>query len=220
MNVTDIIKQARRAETTVELCLRPDVQAEIDVLDQQILELAERVPERLASDDDSAKLAARIHELEAVADDARVEFRFRALPTGVWRDLIVRVRDFTSDDATMDERLQKSYEVERKAALAAVEECLIGARPAKSGGDWEELPSQLLADLLDSLSEGQVAHLCKEIVSLNEGVSRVPKSLTALAVTPSSPEKPGPRERLASPGPAGSASSRKKDTTTTTPTAT
>lgn len=79
MDVSQIIKSAKRPERTIELCLRADVVAELE--DAQRRLAAEKARPRTSLADGGAvdDIKVEVERIKAVAKEHTVVFRFRAL---------------------------------------------------------------------------------------------------------------------------------------------
>ena len=86
-DVKALIQDARLPETTVEVCLQADLQAEFESLQRQLEEARRRPTDSLAGNG-SRDIAERIEALRCQMADSIIEFRIRAMPRKQWRDLV------------------------------------------------------------------------------------------------------------------------------------
>jgi hypothetical protein len=75
----EILNSAKRAEKTVRLCLRGDLVAEFEALEERLADLTVGVGWG-NGDDATAEVAARLTEIRAEMLEDTVTFKFRALP--------------------------------------------------------------------------------------------------------------------------------------------
>lgn len=83
-DVKALIRDAQLPETTVEICLHANLQAEFEQLDRQ-LSAADQT-DSLAGG--NREIASRIEQIRQDMKDATVDFRLRALPRPRWRALV------------------------------------------------------------------------------------------------------------------------------------
>lgn len=86
-NFAALLANARLPEGTIELCMRPDLLADFEALDRQLVELADK-PNPKMGDDGRAALRKEIEALEAEMRANTYPFRLRALPTPAFRALM------------------------------------------------------------------------------------------------------------------------------------
>lgn len=88
-DIAEILKQAKRREKSVFLCLAGEDIAELDRLERQLADLGKAwEPTSLAASDPREKLAKKVSALRTKIRTAEVEFKFRALGDREWSDLI------------------------------------------------------------------------------------------------------------------------------------
>jgi hypothetical protein len=82
----EILNSAKRAEKTVRLCLRGDLVAEFEALEERLADLTVGVGWG-NGDDATAEVAARLTEIRAEMLEDTVTFTFRALKRLAWDEL-------------------------------------------------------------------------------------------------------------------------------------
>lgn len=88
-DIAQILKQAKRREKSIYLCLAGEDIAELDRLERQLAEMGKAwQPDSLAAADPREKLAKQVSALRKKIRAAETEFRFRALGDREWSDLI------------------------------------------------------------------------------------------------------------------------------------
>jgi hypothetical protein len=88
MDVTEIIKAARRPERTHPLCLRGDLVAEWEKLDRQRVDAEKNAPADSLAGSPALPIARQMEALQAQMAESTVTFRLRGLPRNAYRDLI------------------------------------------------------------------------------------------------------------------------------------
>ncbi|HEY9414675.1 MAG TPA: hypothetical protein VIQ30_07955 [Pseudonocardia sp.] len=98
-----LLAGAKLPEKTVPICLRGDLTAEFENLDQQ-LEEALRTPATSLEGDGSAAIAEQIEALRAEMQAHTYRFRLRAMPHPRWREFCAEHPPRKDDDEKIDER--------------------------------------------------------------------------------------------------------------------
>jgi hypothetical protein len=181
LDVKSLIAAAKRPELAVTLNLRGDLIAAIQELEQELVELQQRTSQRLADHPDAVKLAQKIHDLEAEADQSKITLRFVALPGPDWRKAIAKHPPTSEQRA--EGYISNSYEVVREVFLDSL------VSPEMDAEDRDAL--------LDVLTEGQHQELNGTIFKLNGGDNTIPFSRIASLVAQNSedePKSPDPTE--------------------------
>jgi hypothetical protein len=170
--VRELLQQAKRAETVLQLCLRGDVQAEIDELELQLKNLKGDILPSLGDSPEAKPIAEQIQALVDEAQAATISVRLRALPRRQWQELVVKYPAKSED-----------YLYDADSLLGeAIPACWVSP----------ELDSDTLEKVLDELSQGQYDELAQAVTALNRGEGRVPFSALASAVLRNSSEKSKP----------------------------
>jgi len=157
-DVRALLQNATRGERVVELCLRGDVQVEIERLEKRLIELRNENLETLAGNPEAEGVARQINALIDDAKDATIEVRLRALPRRQWSDLVAK-HPAKSDDHLFDVSIYND----------AIPAC------------WVEpdLDAETVDKLLDELTQGQWDQLVNVVAVLNRGDQSVPFSALA-----------------------------------------
>lgn len=88
-DIAEILKQAKRREKSVYLCLAGEDIAELDRLERKLAEMGKAwQADSLAASDPREKLAKQVGALRKKIRAAEAEFRLRALGDREWSDLI------------------------------------------------------------------------------------------------------------------------------------
>lgn len=161
-NIDDIIGSAKLPEQTIRLCMRGDLVAEHADLDAQLKAMGDWEPSSLAESDPRAELAERIAALEVEIAESETAFTFRALGRRKYRELL---------DANQGEPGTRFNPDTFPRALIAA--CC--ADPIVTPTDVDRL--------FDVLNEGAVETLFMAAFTVNEGLTRVPFSAAASAMT-------------------------------------
>ncbi|MEU8371223.1 hypothetical protein [Micromonospora tulbaghiae] len=98
-----LLAGAKLPERTVPICLRGDLTAEFEELEQQ-LDDALRVPASSLEGDGSAAIAERIEALRAQMQAHTYRFRLRAMPHPAWRAFCAEHPPREDDEGKVDER--------------------------------------------------------------------------------------------------------------------
>jgi hypothetical protein len=159
-----LLQQQKAPERVVAICLRADLTAEIEQLEERLRARRETVvTATLSGDAEAREIANQIRALEEQAKDATVQIRMRALPRKQWADLVAKHPPV--DDST---------EFNVKTIFDdAVPACIVEP----------ELDRDTLDQFLDRLTQGQWDQLAGTCFALNAGDGRVPFSgLASLAL--------------------------------------
>lgn len=161
-SIDEILEEAKPAETTFRVCLRGDLLNEHQALEAELKALPPFKQSHLAEADPRIGLALKIAELEAEMRKSEAAFHFRALSRTKYRELLA---------ANPGEPNQKfNPETLPRVLISA---CCID--PVMTPSDVDRL--------FDRLNEGSVEALFMAAYALNEGVTRVPFSERASALT-------------------------------------
>lgn len=194
------MQQAQRAERSVDICLRGDLQAEWESLERELRDLSQRGRESLA-DDGGRSIVDRMHAIEDEMRDSTVTLRFRALPRREWFKMLTEhpPRDGNQFDKALGLNQESFFE-------AAVPMSLVEP----------ELDKSDLSELLDMLSGAQYQAITNAIWEINASEVSVPFSPTASRMTASSDATSRRPSGQGSRSAAGTAGSRKKSRSTST----
>jgi len=174
MDPLDIIDAARPAETTVSLCLRGDLVAEFELLEEALAaEKSKPRDDSLAGGGAMRELAEKIEALREEMATFIVTFRLRAMPRLYYRKLTDDHPPRIDADGSVhidDARLQVNNETFFGPLIRA---CLVEPK----------IDAPRLTKLLDeTLSDRQYEQLADAALLVNRGTVSVPKSLLASAV--------------------------------------
>lgn len=139
--VQALIKAGRRPERTVSICMRADLQAEVQEVERQIMEL-EKAPagaESLAGDPRARELSARHDLLRAQMIEHSVEFRLRGLSRRRWTELVAQYPPGKDNEA--DQMLGIAMD---DFTEALVRQCTV--EPELDDEDWDHLLGEVLTD--------------------------------------------------------------------------
>ena len=177
LTVAQMLGARKRPQTSIPICLRLDVMAEIEELERQIQAgggSSEDDVRIVASND--ADAADRIEELESIAREYTIDLRIEALDRKVWA---AKVAEFTEEDSDGDKVMDMQALIDHVLRMPGVV-----ASPEMTAGELE--------DLISGLSDGQWERVMKSVFDLNRRTVTVGKSLTAsLAMRPKK-DKPAP----------------------------
>lgn len=162
-DITDILKRAKRREQTVVLCLAGHEVAEIERLERELASLADAwQPDSLAATDPREKIAKQIKAVRERMRKSEVEFRFRALGSKEWSDLLA---------AHPSPKRDEVWDVETFPQAVIVASCV----------DPVMLPEQAV-ELFEVINEGQRAELFQAAMSVNSEATHIPFSLSASGI--------------------------------------
>lgn len=170
-------EDTHRPETTVELCLRGDLQAEFEDLSRLLNEQPGRSDDtdpdaRIATKDPRVALAQRMEKLREQMQDAMIVIRFRALKRAEYRRFLSEYP--ARDKDQIDGVLGYNYDTGGEALMRA---CLVS--PELSDAEWRTLVDEVLTD-------GQYEQLVVAAGTVNRGRVNVPFSSLASILTQSS----------------------------------
>jgi len=167
-----LLASGKRPEKSIPVCLRADLQAEYDDLDQQLQEAQKARRGMLTGGSDGPGIAERMAEVREEMQDAVVQFRLRALPPKQFRKLLAAHPSTDAkklfDDETFGPAILKASTVE----------------PVLSDEQWDRLVGDD-----GSLSAGQYDKLVDGSWVLNKQDIAVPFSQLASTVTRGSAAK-------------------------------
>lgn len=196
------MQQAQRAEKSVEVCLRGDLQAEWERLDKQLRDLHKQPRESLA-DDGGAAIVEQMNAIAAEMRGAMVTLRFRALPRREWFKLL------TEHPPRDDNKFDKALGLNQDSFFDdVVPKSLIDPQMAKDE----------LAEFLDLLSGAQYQAITNAVWEINASEVSVPFSPIASRMTADSAETSRQPSKPASRSGGGTGGSRRKSPSTSTKT--
>lgn len=175
VDIKALIASSRRAERTVPVCLRGDLQAEFEDLERALAELnAARAPAdtRLSGHRPGRDIAEAIEALREAMRSATVVFRLRALSPRAWDDLVAAHPPRKTEDGGVDPRDYSGVNVDTFFP-PLVRACVI--YPGLDDQDWETL----LGDGEHGLSNRQFDELAGAAWTVNKGSVDVPFSRAA-----------------------------------------
>lgn len=161
-----VIAAARRPESVLEVCLRGDLVAEHELLDQELARIQADgawVGTSIADVNPVTELAKRIADLEQQMVESTVTFRFRALSRTGWAELLA------AHPAREGQQERYNWDTFPTAIVAA---CLID--PAMTADEVEEL--------FDAINQGSRDALTGAAWDVNQEASAVPFSQRASVV--------------------------------------
>jgi hypothetical protein len=181
--VSDLLAQAKLPELVVPVCIRGDLAAEHEQLDEQLTTLRRDLDadDLRVGDPRSAELTAlaeRIQHLEAEMKAATVPFRFRA------QNRSKKAAVLLANPPREGDAQDKAFGANRDTYYAAmIRACLVDPEPA-SDEEFEQL--------LDVLSDGQFQELAAAAVNVSGGPVTAPFSRAASAIIHRSSEASAP----------------------------
>ena len=169
LSIDEIIGAARLPESTVRLCLNPDLNSEHQRIEADLLALGEFVPTSMADTDPRLPLAQALRGIESRMAEAQVTFVFRALGRRKYREL---------QDAHPGKAADERFDIDTfsRALIAA---CAVDP-------EMSEVDVDRLADIL---SNAEYESLFMACYTVNEGATSVPFSRAASEVL----SRPGAR---------------------------
>lgn len=169
MDFDAIIEGAKPAERTAELCLRPDLVAQIEDVQRRIAKERDRPRTSLADGGQGDELRAELESLRDTAREYTIVFRFRALNPYRLRQLITDSPPREGND--QDKRF--GYNTDQ-LTYRLIRECCY--EPELSDEQWEKLigPDDRIGD--GTLSPSQWQRLDAAVESLNFARTDVPFS--------------------------------------------
>lgn len=164
-DIEDIIASAKRAEKTVRICVRGDLNARIDELEQQLEDAQGWKPATLAETSPVRGLAEQIEALRQEMHEHEHPFTFRALPPKEWSDLLAE-----HPAREVDTEAGYSFNVET-FPTAVVSACAIN--PVMTVDQVQRL--------IPALNQGQWDDLFTTVWRVNVRATDIPFSLAASA---------------------------------------
>jgi hypothetical protein len=172
-DIDDLLAAARLPETTVPVCLRGDLAAEVEELERQ-LATQEAIPRVSIADGGQARATAeRIAELQAEMDKFTRQFRLRAMDRHRWTAFILKHPPRQGDEA--DVRMGYNRDT---LLPELVRTCLVD--PVLTDDQWAKLDAVL--------SDAQFDSLATAAWGINRRDVSVPFSPTASRILRSAPE--------------------------------
>lgn len=162
--IRELVEQQTRPEKVVPLCLRADIQSQIEALELQLIEVRKEV-ETLAGNPEAVTITEQIEALIEEAREATVDVTLRALPRKQWSDLVTKYPP-KSDEYLYDVAMLNE----------AIPACWVSP----------EIDDETRDKLLDGLTQGQYDRLAETAQQLNRGDVNVPFSALATRVRLSS----------------------------------
>lgn len=190
-----LLNKARLPETTVSVCVRGDLQAEWDRLNEELIRIRAASGRKMAGNSDESELSARVREVEAEMQSSVIEITLRALPQPDWRRLV------------KNHPPRKGVEEDKAAGLnveAFLDDLVCRCVVAP------EMPADRITQLLGVLSPGQYDKLTGAAWSINRRDVDVPFSPLASQAITNSGETSGRRSGSESRRNGSRAGSRKK----------
>lgn len=172
-DVTTILAGAKRAERTVELCLRGDLVAEVEDLERQLRD-SSTAAERLTGNVEGRKVAQRIEALREQMLDHTIVIRLRAMSRREFQQFIVDhgPRDGNADDQAAGINTETYFDDLIKA-------CTV--EPVLTDEQWD--------GLFDAVNTRQWNDLRTAASNLNTERVSIPFSAAASLMLPRSGEK-------------------------------
>jgi len=205
MDIKDLdalLASARRPETVIPICLRGDLQAEWEELDNRLTALQTGANGKLSGSTGSRELAERIIQLQKEMEESTIHVRLRALNRVEWRDLLAAHPPRKDNDA--DKILGFNPNTLFDALIVA---CITDP----------ELTSEQAAALLDALTPSQFDKLADAAWGLNRRDVSVPFSYNASQLTQTGGETSKLQSDSASATADSQGGSRKRSRSTSTP---
>jgi hypothetical protein len=169
----DLLAGAKLPERTVPICMRGDLKAEHEQLNDELELLEAKAVDSLAGNG-GAELAARIEALEVEMRGATHQFRLRALPRRDYRAFKAKYPPRTNDDGEIADKRDRLVEFDADAGA----ETLIRASVIDP-----ELTDETWSALLDVLTDRQFDDLFTVAWLLNRDAVDVPFSRAASRLT-------------------------------------
>lgn len=173
-DVAAILESAKRAEKTVELCLRGDLVAQVEELDRQLRASNSTGGDRLVGNVAGRKIAQQIAALQADMRDATIVVRLRAMPRREFQKFIAEhgPRDGNAEDRAAGVNVDTYFDELIKACAVA---------PELTEAQWDQL--------LDAVNTRQWNDLRAAASDLNTERVTVPFSAAASLMLPTSDAK-------------------------------
>lgn len=191
MDPKQLLDNYSAPEARVSVCLRSDLITEIERLEESLPALQQadagqnRTPE-------APVVAARVLELKAEAEEAKVEFIFRSIGRRRWSDLIRSHAPTNEQKAIAEaEELRIAFNPDTLPPEAMHLSCV---QPEGLSLEWWQRT-------WDQWGEGQVTLLWNACQSAHYGVSQVPKARRASAMMSDSAQSSDSQSATDSPAP-------------------
>ncbi|MCZ7440812.1 hypothetical protein O7598_30795 [Micromonospora sp. WMMC241] len=166
-----LLAGAKLPERTVPICLRGDLTAEFEALEEQ-LEEALRVPASSLEGDGSAGIAEQIEALREQMQAHTYRFRLRAMPHHVWMAFCADHPPRKDDDGGVDER-DKLLGVNAETFWPALVRRSV-VDPTLDDGEWATLGEALTDRQFNALADAAWALNRREIdVPFSPAASRM-----------------------------------------------
>lgn len=172
-DIDDLLAAARLPETTVPLCLRGDLVAEVEELERQLVTEEAKPKVSIASGGSARALAERIAQLQGEMEAYTRPFRLRAMARHDWTRFLMEHPPRSGND--LDARVGYNQET---FLPALIRRCLVD--PALSDDQWAKLDAVLTDAQFDMLSSAAWG--------INRRDVSVPFSPTASRILRSAPE--------------------------------
>jgi len=171
-DIAALLAEARRPERTIEVCLRGDLRAEWELLDEQLRE-AEKKPRTSLGEEGPVELAQQVEALQEQMKSSIVTLRLRAMPRREWTSLVAEhpPRPDAAEDKGNIVNMATFFDV---AAPRTIVE------PELTDGQFEQLA--------DAISNGQWTQLANAVWAVNAGSVDVPFSHAASRISRKSAE--------------------------------
>jgi hypothetical protein len=174
-DVQALLSQARRPERTVPLCLRGDLQAEVEDLERQLRQAELAVADKLSDGAEAHTLAERIEAIREEMKDSTVVFRLRALPRKAYSDLV------SAHPADGDDEVDQAFGFGASTFFPALIQAS-AVEPELEPEQWDSL-------LDDTLTSRQFDELVDAVLALNRRPVDVPFSHAASRILQQSEPK-------------------------------
>lgn len=171
MGLDDLLAQARPITRTVRLCLRGDLIAERQRLEQE-LAAARAIDKGQNKAPTAPAIAKRIRKVEAEQDAASIEFEVRSIGHRAWDELLDK---FPPSDAERERGWSFSNGFQDAA-------CMSSTSLRLDDGELERVTPEQMVVLSAKLSDQQYTTLWTTVLSVNIGADDIPKSEAATAV--------------------------------------
>ena len=174
----DLIREAKRPERTVELCLRGDLVGEFEALERRLKEANARRSESFDGSSGTSEIAGRMELLQAEMRAASATFRLRAL--GPMRSASLLADHPPRKDGDRDKRLGYNPDT---FYPALIRECTYSIERGEETVDPADLGDEGWAQLFEALSSQQFDRLFGAAWVLDHDDVEVPTSPLALLIS-------------------------------------
>jgi len=172
MRLRKLVQEFEPAEKVVSLVMKPQVQAQIEALELEMLEVRKEA-DTLAGNPEAVELGAKIDALTASAQDSVIKVTMRQLHRKVWSDMRAR---YPHADPTM-------YLYDKAIFEEAIPACWVSP----------EISDETRDKILDKLTDGQWDNLAQAVKDVNGDVA-IPFSALASRVRRASDASEPPQE--------------------------